>query len=187
MGYPLIFTIGSALAILLPCHKFKAMDSAVNGVGSVAGILALFVGLGSAYEVLVMTGVMGYFATITATWNVTLLILGMLVLVIIAGLLLGGGTASILAVVATYFAACLEYGGGRDTILYVAISGILGVAFLISFRGGIINKTAVAIVGENENPDTKEIIKGAIIPILATIVVCVLFTAAYNSLTFLII
>ncbi|MDR7870243.1 MAG: hypothetical protein RIN55_05240 [Tissierellaceae bacterium] len=183
LGYPLIFTIGTILAILLPFKKINILNSLGKGINYIAPIVAIVFAIASALEILTLTGVSGTLATIYYTVNPALFTIVSMILIIIGGILIGGPFAALVAVICSYVVGALAWGGTE--LALTAISVALCVAVFLSIRGGLIHNTA-AILGV-ETIDSKKVARGSILPVGLILVIGLIYAAAYSSLVFLVI
>lgn len=183
LGYPLIFTIGTLLAILLPFKKVNVLKSLGKGVNYIAPVVAIAFAVASALEILTLTGVSGTLATIFYTVNPSLFTIISMLLIIIGGKLVGGYFAALVAVICSYVIGTLAWGGIE--LALTAISVALCVAVFLPVRGGLIHNVAMQIA--TEDIDTKKLTRDAILPIGLILGIGLIYGAAYSSLVFLVI
>lgn len=188
IGYPLIFTIAAILAVILPARKANPLESCVKGVGSVAGVLAVFVGMGSILEIFTLTGVGGYISTTLMPMGAGAVVAAALVMIlvmIVLGFFFGGASATVIGALFCYAIATLAYGKG-DTMMLIASGAAMGIAFLVATRGGTVNRFALSLDGTTD-VNFKQVLMGGLLPIIAVLVISAVYVIMSKNLMFLII
>ena len=183
LGYPLIFFIGTILAVLLPAKKANVIESSGKAVGLIAPVIAVAFTVASALEILTLTGVTGKLATIWYTVNPAVFTAVSMAIVVLCGVFFGGPFAAIAAVISSYVIGAIAYEGNE--MLLTALSAALCTAIFMPIRGGLIASTAAAIGADSI--DVKKIISGAAFPVALILIIGVIYALAYKNLVFLIV
>lgn len=183
LGYPLIFIIGTILAVLLPAKKINILKSAGRAINLIAPVVAVAFAVASALEIFTLTGAAGKLGTICFSVNPAIVAVASVVIIVICGLFLGGPFAAIVGVLCSYVIGVVAYGSSE--MLLTAISAALCVAIFLPVRGGLIARTA-AVIGE-EGTDAKKIIAGAFLPVILILAIGIIYALAYNNLAFLVV
>lgn len=183
LGYPLIFVIGTILAILLPVNKFNIIQSLGKGINIIAPVVAIVFAIGSTAEIFALTGITGRLATVFYTINPILFTIASFILVVIMGLFIGGPFAALIGIMSSYVLGAIVYGGNQLLVLSVGIA--LSIGIFTSLRGGIIASTSKAI--GVDSVDSKSVILGAKVPLIIIIIIGLTYALLYKNLLFLIV
>lgn len=181
LGYPLIFTIGSILAVLMPAKKFNVIESAGKGINIIGPVVAITFAIGSALEILTLVGLSGRLATIFYTSNAILLTLASIFVIIVSGIFIGGPFSFLVTVISSYVIGSTMYMGNE--LLLTATSLALCLGIFLPIRGGFISIAAKAL--GIEEIDYKKVIGGSAFPVGLILAMAIIFTLAYDKLLFL--
>jgi TRAP-type C4-dicarboxylate transport system permease large subunit len=183
LGYPLIFVIGTILANILPNNKFNGIESAGKAISIVAPVVAIGFVVGSALEIFSLTGVSGWLSTIFHTVNPATFTLVSVILLVISGIIFGTPSTFVIAVTISYVIGSILYVGNE--IILTAISSALCLGSLLSLRGGLFEKTQIAL--NIDAFEYKALVSKSIVPAALILLMGIIYSLAYESLLFLVI
>lgn len=183
LGYPLIFVIGTILAILLPVKKMNALKSSGKAVNMMAPVVATAFAVASALEILTLTGATGKLATIWYTVSPSVFTVAAMAVIVLCGVLVGGPFSAMVGVTCSYVIGAIAYEGNE--MFLIALSAALCTAIIMPLRGGVVASAAAAIGAEGT--DAKKIISGAAFPVALILVIGIIYAVAYKNLGFLIV
>jgi len=172
LGYPLIYTIGFILAIVLKVESANPLTSASEGIRAAAVEVAAMCAFASVVEILTVVGTNG---TIAAWYSINkpnenVFALGLMAVVLVLGYVLGPVMAVTFAGFATYVitVAC-----GTDGIAMLALAMVLSLVYLVCLRGGIVDQTGEALGVSGVS--SKTVLGKILIPVIVLLVLAVVF------------
>lgn len=162
LGYPLIYTIGSVLAVFLKCKKYDVLDASLSGLGSIAPAVAMVFAFGAVIETLTMVGTNGTVLTHMQLLGINGIILGIACafIFLVIGRLVGLGAVLVLAANCIYFLSeIMEFGAVAESVssqlptIQMPMLGLgvfIMVSVLLTKRNGLISNTC-QILDEDES------------------------------------
>lgn len=181
-GMPVIYLAGSLLSILLPAKKrplkdilFSLSDGAADLLLPVASVFAL----GSVIEVSSMTGLRGLFSAAILPYAPSAVMLGLMGLMLPAGLALSFSLAGWLAAYAVF-----PIGWMANVVMVAGCSAALGAAVLLAPRGGILTDVRERL---GLASSWRVVMAGAWLPLAVLLACGICFVLFGDALRFLIV
>ena len=180
LGYPLIYTIGFVLAIVLKANAANPLTSAADGMRAAAPEVAVMFAYASVIEILTVVGTNG---TVAAWQSINkpeekIFALGLTAVVLVLGYVLGPVMAFTFAGFATYV---ISVAISNDGIGLMVLGMVLCVVYLTSIRGSI-----VEMAGEQlgvTDVRSKHVLGKILVPVIVLLVLGIVFFVARASLT----
>ena len=178
LGYPLIYTIGFILAIVLKVESANPLTSAADGMRAAAVEVAAMCAFASVIEILTVVGTNGT----VAAWesinepNEKVFVLGLMAVVLVLGYVLGPVMGITFAGFATYV---ITVAVSNDGIVMLAMAMVLSLVYLICLRGGIVDQTGEALGVSGVS--SKNVVGKILVPAILLLVMAVVFFVARAS------
>lgn len=185
LGYPLIYTIGFALAAFLGVRRANPLESAAAGARIAAPSVALMFAFGAVLETFTLVGVSGTVSARLVIDKVSAVPLAVgCILVITAGAAISGsGFSFSAAALSTYLVSALYYGAAEMPMAALGLT--LAAGMMLPMRGGLVGRAQQALeVGE---VPIKTVLKHAVVPAGLLLAAALVFAATGAGLRFLMI
>lgn len=172
LGYPLIYTIGFVLAIVLKAESANPLTSAADGLRAAAPEVAVMCAYAAVIETLTVVGTNG---TIAAWYSINepslnVYALGLMAVVLVLGYVLGPTMAFAFGGFVTYVVSVAMSNDGTGLM---ALGMVLTVVFLTAMRGGIVELTGETLGVSDVR--SKHVLGKILIPVIVLLVLAVVF------------
>lgn len=179
LGYPLIYTIGFVLAIVLKVESANPLISAADGMRAAAVEVAAMCAFASVVEILTVVGTNG---TIAAWYtinkpDVNVYSLALMAVVLVLGYVLGPVMGITFAGFAVYV---ITVAISNDGIVMMGMAMVLALVYLTCLRGGIVDQTSEALGVSGVS--SKTVFGKVLVPAILMLVMAVVFVVARASL-----
>lgn len=181
LGYPLIYTIGFLLAIVLKAKGANPVVSAADGIRAAAPEVALMCAFGAASETLTLVGTNG---TVSAQMlllgtDVTVYALALMAVVLILGIALGPVMGMVgFGAFATYIISNGVYSNGCGAAM-LGLGLVFCVVYFAAMRGGIVDQTGEALGVSGVS--SKAVLSKTWVPVALLVVMAVIYFVARSS------
>lgn len=179
LGYPLIYLIGTVLALLISPNKANLLEKFTEMYSNFIILLATVLSIGMFMEIVLMTGIPGMSSAYLFGVSGNMLILASMVIILIIGYFLGGPLPILFGALVASFGSNINETISQVTFL--ALSIIVIVSLVIS------NKSrAQSITNENIGEQSIKLDKNAYIAIGLIVVIVVILAVLGSSAELLI-
>ena len=178
LGYPLIYTIGFVLAIVLKVVGANPLTSAADGMRAAAIEVAVMCAFASVNEILTVVGTNGTLSAWQAINEPDMLVLslGLLAVILVLGFVLGPVMAVTVSSFACYF---ITNAVGYDGPAMLGMALVLAVVFLVAMRGGIVELTGETLGVADVR--SKDVLGKILVPVVVLLIMAVVFNAAGDT------
>ena len=176
LGYPVIYTIGIVLALILKAKSVNPLETAAAGTRAAAVEVALMFAFGAATETLTLVGTVGTVSAHMAILGTSEMLqaVGLLLLVLVVGVVLGPCVAFVLGAFSDYIIVEAMYGNTEMALFAMGL--VLCTTLFASLRGGLVEQAGQAL--EVTGVSNQDVLKKTWLPVVLVVVVAVVYAVA---------